>query len=53
MAVGGKPYEVSEKVSKMTTFKKTYLKFSLGLDRYLKKDTLHAPSSHHTHTCIH
>jgi hypothetical protein len=59
MAVADKPglqeesKEVIEKVEVMASFKKTYLKFSLGLDRYLKKDTLHAPSSHHTHICIH
>jgi hypothetical protein len=59
MAVEGKPClkefaaEASEKVSGMAAFKKTYMKFSLGLDQYLKKDTLHAPAPHHTHDCIH
>jgi hypothetical protein len=57
MAVESKPSlkefaaEASEQVSGMAAFKKTYMKFSLGLDQYLRKETLHEPPCHPTHIC--
>ena len=45
MAVESKPAlqefadEVNEKVESMSSFKKTYMKFTIGTDAYLKKDT--------------
>ena len=36
--------EVTEKLDGMTTFKKSYIKFTIGLESYLKKDT-------HPHMC--
>ena len=60
MAVEEKPClkefadEVSEKVSVMAAFKKVYMKFSLGLEQYLKKDrSTYTPVPHNTHICIH
>ena len=61
MASESKPHfkeflgDVNDKVTTMTTFKKVCIKFTIGLEQYLKKDSrdLHAKSPHRTHIYIH
>ena len=40
--------EVSEKVSGMADFKKKYMRFSIGVDQYLKQEIRHATQMKYT-----